>query len=85
MSCELCNLEEKTKWYHKDREFIICDCLTCKIPMIVYRKHTMKLSINCLRRVTFLVRHLFGDNAVLRLKQRKVPDHWHAHILAEDE
>jgi len=81
MSCELCNLEKKTKWYHEDNEFIICDCLTCKIPMIVYRKHTMTIPTTSLRWALCLIGSLFGVRAKLRLKQRKISDHWHAHIL----
>ncbi len=41
-SCELCKLVEgkiKTRLYYRDSEFLIVDCLTCRIPMLVFKHH----------------------------------------------
>jgi len=89
--CELCNLEKKTKWYYEDKEWIICDCdcETCKIPMIVSKKHFMPslddvgfLQID-LRKI---VNKVFGNRfQKFRKYQRKVKDHFHWHIILEKE
>lgn len=42
--CELCNLERNSMWYYEDEDFIICNCTTCKIPMIVSKDHDYDIS-----------------------------------------
>jgi len=82
--CELCNLEKKTKWYYEDDTFIICDCLTCKVPMIVAKYHhslveTMRPEV-FESYVNGLVRGVLKRKFHFRREQRKVKDHWHWHI-----
>jgi len=85
MVCELCDLEKKTKWYYEDNEYIICDCETCKIPMIVDKKHGARF----VESGTFeyglilgLVKGVFGGKEFqFRRRQRKILDHWHWHII----
>ena len=85
--CELCNLKKKTKWYYEDEYFIVCDCETCKVPMIVLKTHSTSLLMEELIDLMWIMsKHLNGIfiNKVLegRLdqKRRKVLDHWHIHI-----
>lgn len=83
--CELCNLEEKTKWYYQDKDFIICNCKTCKIPMIVSRDHgQVGDSERNEAYFTGLVKGVFhGKDFSFRKEQRKIKDHWHWHIILE--
>jgi len=79
--CELCNLEKKTHWYHKDDDWIICDCITCGIPMVVYCQHTMEIPVDKLNNILLNIDDKFGFGSILRANQRKISDHYHVHIL----
>lgn len=85
MTCELRDLERKTKIYYEDPSFIIIDCKSCKIPMIILRRHSMILSISELSNIIEVVRKKFGKNVELRMNQRKIPDHWHVHIIVNEK
>lgn len=80
--CELCNLEKKTEWYYEDDYFIVCDCETCKVPMIVSKRHTLILNQEEIIDLMFLLPKFLPDwkNKTLDQRRRKVPDHWHCHI-----
>ena len=41
MDCELCLLKRKTNVYIDNEYFIIMDCDSCHVPMIVWKEHTM--------------------------------------------
>ena len=90
--CELCGLTKKTNWYYDSNEFIVCDCLTCRTPMIVRRQHGMPKKGNCIKDQRMwtaigmvaksICRDVFKEKfAGFRKEQRKVKDHWHWHIL----
>jgi len=90
--CPLCeifiNNEPKTRLYWpenkediKNSEFIIVDCLTCKIPMVVYREHVTTITKEAWGRILYRSRRLFGGGISLRCKPRKIFDHYHCHIL----
>jgi len=82
MSCELCSLKKKTYWYFEGDAFIICDCLTCKSPMIVSRQHTMGVDEMMAEGICKAV---FEDDFIGFWKnQRKILDHWHWHILLKE-
>ena len=78
--CQLCNLEKLTKWYFENEKWIICDCITCQIPMAVYRKHTMKIPIQDMIDILSIIDREFGEIS-LRIEQRKIKDHFHFHIV----
>lgn len=66
--CELCNLERKTKWYYEDDFIVICDCLTCRIPMVVLKKHTTEISSYEEAVISQKIHEIFGKiGAVPRL------------------
>lgn len=86
VNCELCNLEKKTKWFYEDKYFIICNCETCKVPMIVSKRHTAELTqeeiIDLIWILSMLTDTIIGTTHGNKLDQnrRKIKDHWHAHI-----
>ena len=79
--CELCNLEKKTKWYYEDKDFIICDCETCKIPMVVPKEHADAATSLTKVYIAGLVTGVFKKSFHFRTEPRKVKDHWHWHII----
>ena len=85
MTCELCNLEKRTKWYYEDKYFVVCECETCKTPMIVLRRHDTKLNQEEMIDLMWIIKTQFNVfhqvvRGELDQNRRKVPDHWHAHI-----
>ena len=81
MTCDLCILEKRTRWYYEDAYFVIINCGTCNIPMIVIKRHTMKFSDQLLEKMIEVAHQLFGVNIEFRTEQKKIKDHWHRHII----
>jgi diadenosine tetraphosphate (Ap4A) HIT family hydrolase len=82
--CPLCKLATgniKTKLYYQDKIVIIVNCLTCKIPMIVLKRHTMKPNNFERAHMEMVPKELFGPNIKFRKKPSKILDHIHWHIL----
>jgi len=79
MACPLCNLEKKTRWYYECDLYIICDCLTCKVPMYVWKDHVNFPTIQ--QRI-----EMYNDaqkrfpGRTLRLLRRQIPGHFHFHV-----
>jgi len=84
--CELCDLERKTRWYYESEAFVVCDCLTCNVPMIVLRQHGLPMGLVYLERRAFeICRNLFGDDFIdFRTTQQKVKEHWHWHVVLRE-
>jgi len=94
--CPLCDIfldkKVRTKLYWPnsendilDSEFIIIDCETCKIPMLVFKDHTPNISKETWGRILYRCRNVFGNNITLRTKARRIFDHFHCHIIIEDK
>jgi len=85
MGCELCNLKSLTAWHYADNVIVICDCLTCRVPMLVFRRHgDIPLAEEHHARQKLI--ELYGKRLVkMRTQERKVKDHRHWHLLLEDE
>ena len=41
MKCDLCLLQRKSNVYIDNEYFIIMDCDSCLVPMVVWKEHTM--------------------------------------------
>lgn len=84
MACELCNLEKKTIWYYEDDYFIVCDCKDCNIPMIVLKRHAVRLNQEEMIDLMWLLCFQFQPGGMpkhkLVQKRSKIKNHWHAHI-----
>lgn len=90
-NCPLCRIfthkEVVTKLYWPntieevpDSEFVIVDCKSCNIPMVVLGEHVTSLNKECWGRILYRTKNIFGKNIILRTKTRTIRDHWHAHI-----
>ena len=85
MSCELCELEKHTRWHYADDTIVICDCLTCGVPMLVFRRHG-DISLAEEHHARQKIIELYGKRLVkVRMKARKIKEHIHWHLLLEDE
>lgn len=83
--CELCELKPLTDWHYADDIIVICDCLTCGTPMLVFRTHGI-VSLTEEHHARQKVIELYGKRLVkMRTQARKVKDHRHWHLLLEDE
>ena len=89
MKCELCELKIKTTVYLENEHFIILDCKDCKVPMIVWKEHTMNIpesDESIMYAMLYDTACMFyeswdGKDFYIEKTQRKIPDHlhWHAH------
>ena len=79
MKCKLCNLKKRTRWYHEDKFFVVCDCSKCKVPMIVLKRHDTELTPEEAKRLLELLTK-FAERKRIRFRRRTIKDHWHCHI-----
>lgn len=83
-NCELCNILNNicTKVYKKcldiDDPFIIVNCKTCKVPMVVFINHK-EPKINAFKYSISVVREMF-PNKKIDLTRKKTCRHPHFHI-----
>jgi len=87
MECDLCLLKRRTNVYIDNEYFIIMDCDSCHVPMIVWKEHTMSVPEPDEQVMeAFLIecgRQFYGDKSFFIDKnQRAVLDHihWHARL-----
>ena len=93
ISCPLCqiflnpkeNIKTKLYWPETidevpESEFVILNCETCKIPMVVYRDHITEITNEAWGRILYRCRKLFEPGVRLRTKMRKLRDHYHCHV-----
>jgi len=87
VDCELCLLKRRTNVYIDNEYFIIMDCDSCHVPMIVWKDHTMSVPKPDEQVMeSFLTecgRQFYGDKPFfIDKKQRAVLDHihWHARL-----
>jgi len=76
--CPLCNLKKKTHWYFENDKYIICDCLTCKVPMYVWKSHEFPTIQQRIKMYSDAQRRF--PNRELSLLRRTVPGHFHFHM-----
>lgn len=83
--CPLCQARRLTHRYFEDDFCWIADCASCKgIPMVVLKRHSMKVSlaeherlVEALSKVADLT--LGIDSYIIDTKQKKIRDHLHYH------
>jgi hypothetical protein len=80
MTCELCLLEKRTKWYFENNEFAILECDTCNIPMCVWKQHGGAPSRRVITDMHNKAKELFGPSITFRTQMKRIPDHFHFHV-----
>lgn len=78
MPCELCVLKIRLPLYHEDDVCIVVDCIDCRVPMIVIKRHTP---------VPTPIEDKYMRGVILRLgfritreRPRKIKEHVHWHL-----
>ena len=92
--CPLCGIfldpekYVKTKLYFPDtieeineNEFVIIECFSCEIPMMVLRDHIDYISNDIWRKSTYQCRKLFGRSIQFRTEMSRIKDHAHYHVI----
>lgn len=90
-NCPLCKifdkLDIKTKLYYpeidkiqEEDDFVVVDCLTCKVPMVVVSDHVTEIGREQWGRILYRCKKLFGDDIKLRTRARTITDHAHFHV-----
>lgn len=84
-TCELCEEARITEWFHEDDDCWIAECEICSVPMVVWRNHDHRPSIEIKdalheRLAVVVERHFeFAAGFYVDDHMRNIPDHYHAH------
>ena len=93
--CPLCDIflnpkeNIKTKLHYQDNskisesDFVILDCRSCKIPMVVVRDHVEEIQKELWGRILRECRYQFGYSSRLRCAPRTIKDHYHCHLIVK--
>ena len=90
MACELCKLHTILKVYDdSDPRWIIIDCMSCLLPMIVWYGHAMTIPPGDYAEMEAAIRAIadkeFGaGNYFIDKEQRTILDHLHWHARPDD-
>jgi len=91
--CPLCEIfldpkkNIKTKLYYpkfdeiSKSDFVIINCQSCKVPMVVVRDHVTEISNDLWRSILYYSKREFGLNIKLRCRARTIKDHYHCHVI----
>ena len=90
MDCELCLLERRINVYIDNEYFIIMDCDSCHVPMIVWKEHTMDVpepDEQVMEAFLTEVANRFyeGKSYFIDKNQRDILDHIHWHARSEQD
>jgi hypothetical protein len=82
--CELCAARPLTPWFHSDDRCWVAECLICRTPMVVWRRHGADPPPadreHMLARLAEVAAARLGDGAFrIDHGMRRIPDHFHAH------
>ena len=91
--CDLCLLKRKTNVYIDNEYFIIMDCDSCHVPMVVWKEHTMDVpepDEQMMKAFLIEVANQFyeswdGKGYFIDKNQRDVLDHIHWHARLEEK
>lgn len=83
-ACDLCGLtfdgEIKTRKHYEDDDFIVVDCLICRVPMAVLKDHRSEFTDDEKARLRKMFFDLFGSLGDPDWEQRRIPEHAHVHF-----
>ena len=66
---------------HYCDDFVICDCLSCNVPMVVFRYHTSSIDRNLVQDAVNKCYEVFGREVSFRWEMRTIKDHKHFHVV----
>ena len=86
--CKLCDLIKinghEQEITYQDDNFVMVSCLSCHVPMLVFKYHSDFLPADFYR----YIEHLMTEHAPVEnidewfidYKMSKIPEHWHCHL-----
>jgi hypothetical protein len=82
--CDLCAARRRTSWFHEDEVCWVAECLICRTPMVVWRRHGPNPPAadraHMLERLAEVATARLGaDRFRVDPVMRRIPDHFHAH------
>lgn len=80
--CQLCQAEELTRRYHEDHICWVADCLTCRVPMVVLRRHSIRPTEVERRHMLEMLKLCCPPSKSgwkVDETRHSIPSHWHAH------
>ena len=82
--CALCAAQPLTPWFHEDDRCWVAECLICRTPMVVWRRHGADPPAedreHMLARLSEVAAARLGEGAFrIDAVMRRIPDHFHAH------
>lgn len=84
-NCPLCNLSCESHWYLETDDYVVCDCITCGVPMVVAKVHGYAededLVYRCLRALRRVADEKYGEHKWRWREPRSIPQHWHMHAI----
>ena len=87
MDCDLCLLKRRINVYLDNEYFIIMDCDSCHVPMVVWKEHTMDVpepDEQIMEAFLIETSNMFyeGKSYFIDKNQRAILDHlhWHARL-----
>ena len=88
--CDLCLLKRKTNVYIDNEYFIIMDCDSCHVPMLVWKEHTMDVpepDEQVMEAFLIEVSNQFYEDKsyFIDKNQREIFDHLHWHARLEEK
>lgn len=81
--CMLCNMTKQTEWYLETPSLVVAEKLSGG-PFVVWKSHKEELDEDEMALVEHVVDLLFDDWEI-EVRMGMVPNHWHGHILTEEE
>lgn len=84
MPCPLCNLRPRTKFLYEDAVCRVIICQSCRVPMVVIRRHTRNVTVqeaNAMVAALTKVAKKFYKGKPWRIdrRTRSIPQHAHFH------
>lgn len=81
--CLLCEMEKRTEWYLETKDWLVAEKLGGG-PFVVYKQHQTELSDEEWQDMERIVSLVFEDFDI-RVMMNLVEDHWHGHIITNEE
>lgn len=78
--CDLCEAQLLTPRIYDDELAWAASCVTCKVPMIVLRRHSLEPTVEEARKLEDLVRQLKRPGQRVDVSMNTIPDHLHLHL-----
>lgn len=76
--CPLCAREPKAPVHYEDDRIWVTECLTCRVPMGVLKRHTSHPKLEEALHLARKIEELFPGRR-LDDRMRSIPEHYHMH------